>query len=105
MFKIPFYRFSAPNIEQVDGRPLLTLYTRDPCPMCDELVQRLEQEFPGQYRLEKVHIDRKENVRFLRLFRHDIPVLFLNGQFLCMHRLNEDALRERLQTLLNAQYH
>ncbi|KAH8334097.1 hypothetical protein KR059_006663, partial [Drosophila kikkawai] len=89
----------SPSIPQVDGRPLLTLYTRDPCPLCDELVQRLEQEFAGQYRLEKVHIDRKENVRFLRLFRHDIPVLFLNGQFLCMHRLNEEALRERLQAL------
>ncbi|KAH8298180.1 hypothetical protein KR018_010562 [Drosophila ironensis] len=78
------------------GLPVLTLYTRDPCPLCDELVQQLEEQFPGQYRLDKVYIDRKENVRFLRLFRHDIPVLFLNGQFLCMHRLNEEALRERL---------
>ncbi|KAH8255403.1 hypothetical protein KR038_002505, partial [Drosophila bunnanda] len=96
---VMFLEKLAPNIPQVDGRPLLTLYTRDPCPLCDELVQRLEQEFAGQYRLEKVFIDRKENVRFLRLFRHDIPVVFLNGQFLCMHRLNEEALRERLQTL------
>ncbi|KAH8237815.1 hypothetical protein KR032_002448, partial [Drosophila birchii] len=89
----------APTIAQVDGQPLLTLYARDPCPLCDELVQQLEQEFDGQYRLEKVYIDRKENVRFLRLFRHDIPVLFLNGQFLCMHKLNEEALRERLAIL------
>ncbi|XP_020810519.1 uncharacterized protein LOC110185852 [Drosophila serrata] len=96
---IMFLEKLAPKIAQDDGRPLLTLYTRDPCPLCDELVHRLEQEFDGRYRLEKVYIDRKENVRFLRLFRDDIPVVFLNGQFLCMHQLNEEALRERLQTL------
>ncbi|XP_070133183.1 uncharacterized protein [Drosophila bipectinata] len=89
----------APNIPQDDGRPLLTLYTRDPCPLCDELVDSLEQNFAGQYRLEKVYIDRKENVRYLRLFRHDIPVLFFNGQFLCMHRLNKEAMRESLKGL------
>ncbi|XP_017079508.2 uncharacterized protein LOC108113447 [Drosophila eugracilis] len=89
----------VPSIDQMEGLPLLTLYTREPCPLCDELVQRLEHSFAGRYRLEKVFIDRKENVRFLRLFRHDIPVLFLNGQFLCMHRLNEDALIERLESL------
>ncbi|KAI8038225.1 uncharacterized protein LOC128253110 [Drosophila gunungcola] len=89
----------VPSIDQVQGLPLITLYTREPCPLCDDLVHRLEERFAGQYRLEKVHIDRKENVRFLRLFRHDIPVLFLNGQFLCMHRLNEEALMERLEAL------
>ncbi|KAH8240940.1 hypothetical protein KR026_008391, partial [Drosophila bipectinata] len=89
----------APNIPQDDGKPLLTLYTRDPCPLCDELVDSLETNFGGQYRLEKVYIDRKENVRYLRLFRHDIPVLFMNGQFLCMHRLNKEAMRESLKGL------
>ncbi|KAH8325682.1 hypothetical protein KR067_004366, partial [Drosophila pandora] len=89
----------APNIPQDDGKPLLTLYTRDPCSLCDELVDSLEQHFAGHYRLEKVYIDRKENVRYLRLFRHDIPVLFINGQFLCMHRLNKEALRESLKAL------
>nr|AAL90121.1 AT20781p [Drosophila melanogaster] len=89
----------VPSIDQVEGLPLLTLYTREPCPLCDDLVEQLEQGFAGQYRLEKVYIDRKENVRFLRLFRHDIPVLFFNGQFLCMHRLNEEALGERLEAL------
>ncbi|XP_016971027.1 uncharacterized protein LOC108038713 [Drosophila rhopaloa] len=89
----------VPSIDQEQGLPLITLYTREPCPLCDELVHSLEERFAGRYRLEKVYIDRKENVRFLRLFRHDIPVLFFNGQFLCMHRLNEEALIERLEAL------
>uniref|UniRef100_A0A182U9K0 Uncharacterized protein n=1 Tax=Anopheles melas TaxID=34690 RepID=A0A182U9K0_9DIPT len=81
------------------GKPLLTLYTHDHCTLCDELVEQLEAQFAGRYALEKVDITRKENVRFLRLYRYDIPVLFLNGQFLCMHRLNADLLQKRLVEL------
>ncbi|XP_023031431.1 glutaredoxin-like protein C5orf63 homolog isoform X2 [Drosophila willistoni] len=81
--------------------PILTLYTKEPCPLCDDLVAQLEDKFAGQFELKKVFIDKKENVRYLRLFRHDIPVLFFNGQFLCMHRLNEDALTERLAAFKN----
>lgn len=84
-----------------ESLPQLTLYTKEPCPLCDDLVAQLEQNFAGEFELKKVFIDRKENVRYLRLFRHDIPVLFLNNQFLCMHRLNEEVLRERLMLLKN----
>ncbi|KAH8404403.1 hypothetical protein KR222_010646, partial [Zaprionus bogoriensis] len=86
-------------IPQPENLPQLTLYTKEPCPLCDALVAQLEQEFAGQFELKKVFIDRKENVRYLRLFRYDIPVLFLNGQFVCMHRLNTPVLRERLDSL------
>ncbi|XP_022229349.2 uncharacterized protein LOC111078796 [Drosophila obscura] len=96
---IIFLEKLVPKIAQVDGLPLLTLYTKEPCPLCDDLVAQLEHKYAGKFRLEKVYIDRKENVRFLRLFRHDIPVLFFNGQFLCMHKLNEEALHERLAGL------
>lgn len=49
--------------------------------------------------IEKIDITKKENVRWLRLYRHDIPVLFLNGKFLCMHRLNHGLLERRLQII------
>lgn len=79
--------------------PLLTLYTKDPCPLCDTLVEELELNFSGEYELQKVFIDTKENLRFLRLYRLDIPVVFLNNQFLCMHRLNHKLLRKKLDLL------
>ncbi|XP_011291789.1 acetyl-CoA acetyltransferase, mitochondrial [Musca domestica] len=79
--------------------PRLTLFTKDPCHLCEMLVVDLEMNFLGEYELEKVYIDKKENVRFLRLYRHDIPVLYLNGQFLCMHRLNARVLRQKLDML------
>ncbi|KAH8375103.1 hypothetical protein KR093_009858, partial [Drosophila rubida] len=86
-------------VPRSENLPQLTLYTKEPCPLCADLEAQLQQNFAGSFEMKKVFIDRKENVRFLRLFRNDIPVLFLNGQFLCMHRLNEDALRERLDAL------
>lgn len=49
--------------------------------------------------IEKVDITEKENLKWLRLYRLDIPVLFLNGQFLCMHKLNKHLLDKRLQMI------
>lgn len=87
------------SVPEPQNLPLLTLYTREVCPLCDDLVTHLEKEFPNKFQLKKVFIDRKENLRYLRLFRYDIPVLFLNGQFLCMHKLNVQLLRDRLTAL------
>ncbi|XP_012158264.1 acetyl-CoA acetyltransferase, mitochondrial [Ceratitis capitata] len=86
--------------EQASNKlPHLTLYTKDDCTLCDELLNELEIYFNGQYTLEKVDITKKENLRFLRLYRLDIPVLFLNGQFLCMHRLNVNLLGRKMEEL------
>lgn len=80
----------------MNGLPKLTLYTRYPCPLCDDLVAELNEKFDGRFCLEKVDIATKENVKWLRLYRNDIPVLFLNGQFLCEHRLNAPLLHRKL---------
>ena len=47
-----------------------------------------------RFELEKVYIT--DNVKHLRLYRHDIPVLFLDGEFVCMHRLDEGMLLRKL---------
>lgn len=79
--------------------PTITLYTHDNCSLCDDLVEELEARFSGRYTLQKVDITKKENLKFLRLYRLDIPVCFLNGQFLCMHKLNGDLLERRLNEI------
>lgn len=58
----------------------------------------MEELEPFQNRIEikKIDITGKENLRWLRLYRNDIPVLFLNEQFLCMHRLDKNLLERRL---------
>lgn len=55
--------------------------------------------FHGRFRLEKFDITKKENLKYLRLYRLDIPVCFLNGQFLCRNRLNVNLLERRLKEL------
>lgn len=84
-----------------EEKPLLTLYTKEQCQLCDELVYELETNFPNEYQLEKVDITKKENLKYLRLYRNDIPVLFLNHQFLCMHKLNATLLRRKLNEIKN----
>jgi hypothetical protein len=59
----------------------------------------IEEKFGGRVEIEKVDLMDKENVRYLRLYRYDIPVAFFNGQFLCMHRLNEGLLRRKLEAI------
>lgn len=87
-----------------DGPPVLTFYTKDPCGLCDIVMEELEP-YKDRIVIQKVYITEKENVRWLRLYRHDIPVLFLNGQFLCMHKLNKDLLELRLQKIENEKLH
>lgn len=77
--------------------PTLTLYTKDSCPLCDELVEQLHrQNFMHRLKLEKVYITEPENKDFYERYRYDIPVLHLNGQFLCKHRLDANLLESKL---------
>ncbi|XP_012151447.1 acetyl-CoA acetyltransferase 1 isoform X2 [Megachile rotundata] len=81
--------------------PTLTLYTKYPCPLCDILKDELVLRFSGRYRLQEVNITAPENERFFKLYKYEIPVLFLEGQFLCKHRLDSDLLEKRLQDLIS----
>lgn len=84
------------DIKENQEKPTVTLYTKDPCPLCDELKTELAPFMP-HVQFETVDITKKDNVRWLRLYRYDIPVLFFNGQFLCKHRLNVDLLIQKLK--------
>lgn len=79
-------------------KPILTLYTKNPCPLCDELVAELTP-FMHRLQLEKVDITRPENREFFKQYRYDIPVLHINGEFLCMHRLDAELLDTKLNEL------
>lgn len=76
--------------------PVVTLYTKDPCPLCDQLKEQLAP-FEGQFVLEQVDIEAKENLNLRKLYRYEIPVVFLNGKFLCKHRIDVDQFERRLR--------
>ncbi|XP_043195201.1 glutaredoxin-like protein C5orf63 homolog [Amphibalanus amphitrite] len=76
--------------------PELTLYTKTPCPLCDDALEALS---PALHRvtLRKVDITLPENRRWYKLYRYDIPVFHLNGAFLMKHRGDMKVLLEALE--------
>jgi len=87
----------------VSSPPKLTLYTKNPCSLCDVLKNELRTNFAGHYQLEEIDITAQGNERYFKLYRYDIPVLFLEGQYLCKHRLDADLLRSRLRDFSSEQ--
>lgn len=83
----------------VSSPPKLTLYTKSPCPLCDILKNELRLRFAGRYQLQEIDITAQDNERYFELYKYDIPVLFLEGQYLCKHRLDTDLLTRRLDEL------
>ncbi|KAI1905143.1 hypothetical protein AGOR_G00013100 [Albula goreensis] len=78
--------------------PILTLFTKDPCPLCDEAKEILEP-YKHRFLLQEVDITRPENSVWYDRYKYDIPVFHLNGQFLMMHRVNIAVLEKRLSSV------
>ncbi|XP_075068359.1 glutaredoxin-like protein C5orf63 homolog [Mixophyes fleayi] len=79
-------------------RPVLTLFTKNPCPLCDEAKEVLAP-YMDRFILEQVDITLPENTAWYERYKHDIPVFHLNGQFLMMHRVNIKKLEKYLRNL------
>lgn len=78
---------------------MLTLYTKHPCPLCDILKSAIHSRFSGRYQIQEVDITAPGNERYFELYKYEIPVLFLEGQFLCKHRLDSKLLERRLKDM------
>ncbi|XP_062045784.1 glutaredoxin-like protein C5orf63 homolog isoform X1 [Lepus europaeus] len=78
--------------------PVLTLFTKNPCPLCEEAKEVLEP-FKHRFILQEVDITLPENSAWYDRYRLDIPVFHLNGQFLMMHRVNTSKLEKQLLKL------
>lgn len=82
----------------LNKRPTLTLYTKNPCPLCDELKAELSP-YMHLIDFETVDISLEENKRWYELYKVQIPVVFLNGEYLCKHWLNKELLELRLKEI------
>ncbi|KAL1457842.1 hypothetical protein WDU94_008032 [Cyamophila willieti] len=77
-------------------KPVLTLYTKDPCPLCDELKLEL-----APY-LERVHLEDvylTPESYWYKLYRYEIPVLFLGGRFVCRNKFDSRVFQKILQDI------
>jgi len=78
-------------------KPLLTLYYREGCHLCEDLEQQLPELLePDTYRLEKIDIDENESLR--EAYNVRVPVLNCDGVEVCEHFLDLEALRDAMKT-------
>ncbi len=77
-------------------RPTLSLYSKPGCHLCADLrtlLDELQAEF--DYAIEEVDIT-TDDALFAR-YRHEIPVLLMNGEELGRGRIDESQLRVLLE--------
>ncbi|GFO13554.1 glutaredoxin-like protein [Plakobranchus ocellatus] len=80
--------------------PVLTLYTKDPCPLCDEALESLGPLL-DQVTLEKVDITAPGNELLWKSYRYDIPVFHFNGKYLMKHRADLEIFKKALSEYFN----
>ena len=70
---------------------LITVHTKPNCPLCDDAIEVIESV------REKIHFDLAkknilESLDDFERFKHDIPVICLNGKELARHRISQEQL-------------
>ncbi|XP_006277037.1 glutaredoxin-like protein C5orf63 homolog [Alligator mississippiensis] len=78
--------------------PVLTLFTKKPCPLCDEAKEVLEP-YKNRLILQEVDITLPDNAAWYDKYKYDIPVFHLNGQFLMKHRVDIQKFENQLAKL------
>ncbi|MGD2073583.1 MAG: glutaredoxin family protein [Gammaproteobacteria bacterium] len=81
----------------MSGREL-TLYYREGCHLCDEMLQALRGLQPRLgFGLRLVDVD--GDPALVARYDESVPVLSVGGRDICHYRLDEAALREVLRSL------
>lgn len=91
-----FVEYCRADTVTQEQKTVLTMYTKDNCSLCDVLVDELE---PFRHRIVFEKIDITKHEKYFDLYHYDIPVLHLNGEYLCKHRLNARLLAKRLDEI------
>ena len=69
-----------------------TLYTKADCSLCDKANAELDQ-FRGACEFELIRVDIASDAALFEKYKHDIPVLEINGREAAKHFLNQKKLR------------
>ncbi|MDX8412116.1 MAG: glutaredoxin family protein [Mariprofundaceae bacterium] len=76
--------------------PVVEVMSRHDCCLCVEakdVVKRVAED--GMCHWREVDVD--SNVNLVTCYGHDVPVILINGRKAFKHRLDEQALRLRLE--------
>ena len=73
----------------------ITFFTKPDCSLCRAALYVVERVRTGvNFDLEIVDILEPKNKQWFDAYRHDIPVVHLNGHEIFRHRVDERRLRE-----------
>ena len=79
-------------------KPLVTLYTRHGCCLCDDAKKVLmEAQGRADFDYEELDIDR--NPELLRLYNDEVPVIAINGRKAFKYRVSVEELLKRLAAM------
>jgi glutaredoxin len=77
-------------------KPLVTLYTRQGCCLCDDAKRALaEARGKAAFALEEVDIDRDPALR--QLYNDEVPVIAINGVKAFKYRLQVNEFLKKLK--------
>lgn len=79
--------------------PVLTLYSKSDCHLCVE-ARTVLCELQSQFQFEISEVDITDDDNLQRAYFERIPVGVLDGDELFEYFVDEDALRERLKSIL-----
>ena len=75
----------------------VTFFTKPDCTLCGGawfVIDRVRAQIP--FDVEQVDISAPGNEKWFEAYKHDIPVVHLNGQEIFRHRVDEKQLRRLL---------
>ena len=75
----------------------LTVYSRQGCHLCEELIESLLPLVRGRLEVEVIDVDTSAALR--EAYGERVPVLEHAGRFICQYILDEAAVRSLLDTL------
>jgi len=75
------------------------IYSRPGCHLCEEAKQAIQAaECNEEYTLEEINIE--SDPELLRLYRHDIPIITIDGVEAFRHRLTSDEFKGKMRSNL-----
>ena len=83
-------------MQATSSKALVIIYTRRGCHLCDEAKQAIQAaRCPDEYTLNEIDIESDSNL--LERYRHDIPVITINGVEAFRHRLTPEEFRRAIR--------
>jgi glutaredoxin len=74
---------------------MVTLYTKEGCHLCEQVLAVIEQ-VRARHPFDLTIVDILDDPRAYDLYKHDVPVVLLDGGEIARHRLTAGQLSDHL---------